>query len=159
MRCSKADRLISLAFDGMLDSDTQRALDAHVANCPRCRTASEQLALLTGQLDSVEAHEPQWGFAERLSARMDADEKSELGMRGWVRRLHLAGVGVALIGFGLGIAASSGLTVSSNATTTTEAVAVAETDPMEQLTQTHFAPIPDDSTGGVLLAMLTSMED
>ena len=61
------------------------------------------------------------------------------------------------------IAASSGLyTIPGSAGVAVKPVvetAMADVDSLEQITDTHFAPIPDDSTGGVLLAMLSGTED
>ena len=62
MRCSKADKLISIALDGALDDEGRRVLDVHLARCARCRVVADEFAGLAGQLDLVEAYEPQWRF-------------------------------------------------------------------------------------------------
>jgi len=56
MNCERAQRLISLWLDGMLGSEGERALLAHIENCPDCqrvRTEWEQVRSVLRSYPSV----------------------------------------------------------------------------------------------------------
>ena len=64
--CSEYRELISASLDGALTPEEQEKLDAHLSECPDCRTMWEQLSALEPEL--MELSEPSEGFANRVLA-------------------------------------------------------------------------------------------
>ena len=65
-KCSEYQELISASLDGALTPEEQEKLDAHLSECPDCRTMWEQLSALEPEL--MELSEPSEGFADRVLA-------------------------------------------------------------------------------------------
>lgn len=97
MRCGRAQRLISIALDGELDPERNRALQAHLTACGTCRRAATSFQQLGRALDTAHAAEPKWGFAERLAARIaNSEQPSTARSAPWLRgRLPALAAGTA----------------------------------------------------------------
>lgn len=71
--CSEYRELISASLDGALTPEEQEKLDAHLSECPDCRTMWEQLSALEPEL--MELSEPSEGFADRVLAAAETLEQ------------------------------------------------------------------------------------
>ena len=71
--CSEYRELISASLDGALTPEEQEKLDAHLSECPDCRTMWEQLSALEPEL--MELSEPSEGFANRVLAAAETLEQ------------------------------------------------------------------------------------
>ena len=104
MRCGAAQRLISSALDGELDSQRTQALQAHLTDCDACRRAATNFRQLGATLDSAHAAEPRWGFVERLAKRIADSERPSSVRRGERRRGRLSALAVGTAAFCAGAA-------------------------------------------------------
>ena len=70
MQCSKANELMSLRLDGLLDSITQERLDHHLSSCQSCEEEWQVLCELAELFQSTPLSVPAPGFAARVTLRV-----------------------------------------------------------------------------------------
>jgi len=70
MRCKKAEKYISLSFDGRLGKKETAALDFHLKECPDCRRIKEEYGAMLSQMRSREFLSPSPYFLSRLKNRL-----------------------------------------------------------------------------------------
>lgn len=143
MRCSRARKLLSAAYDGELRADRRVSIDRHLAGCSACRQFEADLLDLAAGLDCLAVPEPRWGFTERLVARLAEQNTGSAESGGWLGFLRPAPVGVGAVAFSLGVlltilvnSETNGDGVSEGAareSETTEYVTMITEDPMGQL--------------------------
>jgi predicted anti-sigma-YlaC factor YlaD len=98
MQCSKWDELMSLRLDGLLDSDQQQQLQAHLADCQTCRDQWAVVSWLSLRLKAEPPAAPASDFAARVTARLEQRETRR-------RRLYST-VGLCIGSVGLWAAAA-----------------------------------------------------
>ena len=77
MNCRVAERRLSQSLDRALGRPVQDALEAHLAECERCRAAALELRALRGRLAEPSVPEPLPYFWSRLEARLDTRPAAE----------------------------------------------------------------------------------
>ena len=96
MRHSEAEKLLGAYADGELDAAGARAVEAHLADCPRCRQALRELRRLAGQLQSwpgpVRRPEADAEFSARVLARLPARRPASAARRSARNFLFPAGM-------------------------------------------------------------------
>ena len=70
MRCSTSEGLFDGRLEGALSVQQGRALDAHLASCPRCRSVLEELRVIDALLLTPRALEPAPNFTFRTMAEI-----------------------------------------------------------------------------------------
>jgi len=94
MGCAEAAwRQMSLALDGALSPDEERALQAHLAHCPTCRAAWEALQSVSRLLSETPLAAPGVDLTVRVQERLATPEWEPVGRRrrGWQWTLGLVG--------------------------------------------------------------------
>jgi len=111
------EHLLARAADGALSDAEQRDVQAHLEGCAACREALDAQRLVARALVARAAVEPTAGFASRVSARLDAQQRGILDLANWrAWTVGLAPVAAALVVVAyLGI----GTTTTSETVTTT----------------------------------------
>ena len=93
MQCSKWDEFMSLHLDGLLGTEQQQQLQAHLAGCQTCREQWAALSWLSVRLASEPAVAPAFDLAARVTARLEQRE---------TRRRRLSGtIGLCVASVGL----------------------------------------------------------
>ncbi|MDH4257323.1 MAG: zf-HC2 domain-containing protein [Candidatus Aminicenantes bacterium] len=77
MNCKKVEKLILRAFDGRLTEDEKKELEAHLKQCPQCRTTQEEYQLILDTLRKEDFPEPKPYFLERLQPKLREVKKYE----------------------------------------------------------------------------------
>lgn len=135
--CAHFEELISQSLDEPLSSQDQQALEAHLAQCPHCRTLAQQLEQLHEELSTLEDIEPPAELVAGVMERIRAEQRPKvipLWRRPQIRAL--AGMAAcAAICVGLWGAHVSGEINSS----------VADTAPMSLENLGPAIPIPDST--------------
>ena len=156
MRCSKVERLISARADGELDDGQREAVERHLAACETCRAFTTALARLADKLDQAEAPEPRWGFADRVLARLPAEEPTASPIQGLIDLLRPAPLGVGAAAFCLGVAATF-LLNGANGEATANGVAQ---DPVVEAVAGDYATVyAEASVQQQLWGLLSETED
>ena len=73
--CRDTQLYLSLKLDGMLEPEEARALEAHLAQCPRCRALERELSAIHTALPELEEYEAPEGFARSVMERVEALER------------------------------------------------------------------------------------
>ena len=73
--CETAQVRISLQLDGMLEPEEERELEAHLANCARCRALKRELEAVHAAFPQLEDCPAPEGFAGGVMERIDALEE------------------------------------------------------------------------------------
>ena len=68
MTCADYELLIGDAVDGALEPAQQRALDAHLATCARCRALAEDFRTIRAVSQTLEPHVPPPHVWNRIAA-------------------------------------------------------------------------------------------
>ena len=88
--CKHCQSLFIDALYDELSSEQKERFDAHLAACPACASAFEELGATLGVMSRRERQEPEdvfWtGYWDRLAERLDASEKTEGKTVPWWRR-------------------------------------------------------------------------
>jgi len=103
MQCSRWDELMSLSLDGVLSSDQQQQLQAHLADCQTCREQWALASWLSLRLKAEPPAAPAPDFAARVTARLAQRETRR-------RRLYST-VGICIASVGLWTVAAVGVLV------------------------------------------------
>jgi len=102
MNCQQIQRLIHAHHDRELDAANTLQVDEHLADCPRCFTATRQLSALRDVLQNPELrYATPSGLRRTISAAVERSEKSEretIFSQPWFQRLGWAVAAVLLIG-------------------------------------------------------------
>jgi ferric-dicitrate binding protein FerR (iron transport regulator) len=101
MRCDDARRQLDAWHDGSLDAETRDALDAHLASCPDCRAAADDVARRDAELRRAFA--PRRDAATAVADRVLAQVAPVTRTTTWPRSVLLA-VAAAAAGFLLAVA-------------------------------------------------------
>ena len=156
MRCGKAQKLISVQVDGELDERRCKAIERHLSSCEACRTFAAELTQLVNALDQVEAAEPRWGFADRVLARLPAEEPAASPVQRLLGLLRPAPLGVGTAAFCLGIGTTL-LMNGANGETAADAIA---SDPVIEAVAGDYAIVyAEASVQQQLWALLPETED
>jgi predicted anti-sigma-YlaC factor YlaD len=75
MNCSQVKPMISRYVDQDLDPDEKKALDLHIRECPGCKEALVGQIAVHNLFSSAEKFEAPYGFATRVVARIEENEK------------------------------------------------------------------------------------
>ena len=75
MKCSQVKPIISRYVDQDLDPDEKTTLEFHAAECPECREEVEEQMASHNLFGSAERFEAPYGFATRVMARIEENEK------------------------------------------------------------------------------------
>jgi anti-sigma factor RsiW len=67
--------MISRYVDQDLDPDEKKALELHIGECPGCKEALEGQMAIHNLFSSAEKFEAPYGFATRVMARIEENEK------------------------------------------------------------------------------------
>lgn len=118
MRCAKVQKMISAWADGELSQHGVDFVERHLGACECCRDFAEDLAVVAGRLDQVEAAEPRWGFTDRVLARLPADAADYAVFGGSLDLFRPAPIGLSLAAFLLGVCVTV-LASDANAETAT----------------------------------------
>src|SRR4051794_25215036 len=70
MRCEEAQNDLNARADGELRAENAAALEAHLAECPRCKSAAEELPVFHSELRRAFA--PQREAAQRVAENVAA---------------------------------------------------------------------------------------
>lgn len=74
--CEDAQRLIHLDLDGEIPPDERKRLEEHLASCPHCRAAQEELSAVDSRLrDALSGIEPPAGLVRSTRRRMMAEQR------------------------------------------------------------------------------------
>ena len=73
--CRDMEVYLSLKLDGMLEPEEARALEEHLALCPRCRALERELSAIHTALPELEEYEAPQGFARGVMERVEALER------------------------------------------------------------------------------------
>lgn len=73
--CQEMEVYLSLKLDGMLEPEEAKALEEHLAQCPRCRQLERELSVIHTALPELEEYEAPEGFAQGVMERVAALEK------------------------------------------------------------------------------------
>ncbi len=149
MRCRKAQRFVSLDFDGQLDESRRSALRTHLRKCPDCKRFAEQLGGMSHTLAVVAAGEPIPGFTQRLMARLPERQSSGPLSRERLRAFRPAEVAAG----GLGLAAGVIMAVLMNGEQVAATARAA--DLTQRMYVESFDPLPGGSAAANYVAMVT----
>lgn len=83
MDCARSQELLSDQLDGSLDALRARELEAHLLECPDCRSLRDALGEVVAALKSYPVLEPPVGLAERAAAFSLARPKPAAVRRRW----------------------------------------------------------------------------
>lgn len=105
--CDEYLELISAAIDGALSPNQQAKLEAHLAQCPDCRTLYEEMKTIHDTLAGLPPAEVPVGLTERIMEAVAADKviplvstkKKKAPIR-WQRWAVAAAAAVVLVGVG-----------------------------------------------------------
>jgi anti-sigma factor RsiW len=101
MNCQQIQKLIHAHHDGELDAANTLQVDEHLADCPRCFSATRQLSALRGALQNAELRFTAPAELRRtISAAVEQSEKSEretIFSQPWFQRSGWAVAAVLLI--------------------------------------------------------------
>ena len=148
MRCRKAQKLISVRFDGELDALRERSMHAHLSGCSRCQRFAENLPRGARPLQLLRLPLPRPGFQYRLMARLPERPQRRDWLRELLDVLTPAPVAVGAGALCLGVA----LAVLTNGEQRTQAAQ--RSDPTETLYAECFTAIPSESAGAKYLALI-----
>lgn len=73
MSCDRMESRILPYVDGRLKASEQRAVEAHIAECPACRVRVNEFRAVSGLLDELPQIEPSGAFDARVRARIAAE--------------------------------------------------------------------------------------
>ena len=77
--CRDTPLYLSLKLDGMLEPEEARALEEHLACCPRCRALERELSAIHTALPELEEYKALEGFARSVMERVaDLEEKPKV---------------------------------------------------------------------------------
>jgi len=82
MECSRINELFSEYIDGILDEQTRRSVDEHLAGCRVCAEELRELRDCVGMLGSLGKVRAPADFLEKVHARIELDEKAS-----WLSRI------------------------------------------------------------------------
>jgi predicted anti-sigma-YlaC factor YlaD len=74
MQCSRCDELMSLRLDGLLSSDQEQQLQAHLVDCQACREQWAVVSWLSLRLQAEPLATPASDFTARVTARLEQRE-------------------------------------------------------------------------------------
>ena len=105
MNCDRYQLEIDDYADGALDAPARASLEAHLAGCPACRTASEEVQAIRHAAAALERHVPPPQLWGRIAAAVEADSRRRwwqralggLGLDLGVPQLAAAAVAVAIL--------------------------------------------------------------
>jgi anti-sigma factor RsiW len=111
MRCEDVLKQLTAFSSGDLPADGRRAVQAHLAQCPACRTALAEIDALAGVLAGAQAPPVPVGFASRVLAAAQQRHETELietwNLMRWWRMasapMHAAAAAVLVIGLSVGL--------------------------------------------------------
>lgn len=102
--CAQGERmtaLMSLALDGMLDSNDRQRLEQHMKTCVACRTEWQAMAQVAALFENSPAVGPPLGFAVRVERRLEDQAKKKRrtfgGLAVATGSLSLVGATVAVV--------------------------------------------------------------
>ena len=75
MNCTDYEIQIGDYVDGTLDAPMQRALEAHLSTCARCRRVADDFRAIRAASLTLEPHVPPPHVWTRIAAAIDADER------------------------------------------------------------------------------------
>ena len=78
MDCQRCCELLSARLDGELTGEEERELEAHLKECPGCRTLAEQLSGLHEDFSALEEVPAPQGFAQGVMDRIRAEEQKKV---------------------------------------------------------------------------------
>lgn len=99
--CDEYWELISARLDGALSPEEEARLEAHLASCPDCRAAEEELSAIHRGLEALPPIEPPAGLTERIMAAVEADAVVPLPVKKrapWRKWLASAAVLAVILG-------------------------------------------------------------
>jgi anti-sigma factor RsiW len=76
MDCSRVTELFSEYIDGVLDGETRRKVEEHLAVCPSCAEELEALRSCVSALTSLDRVEAPVDFFEKVHERIERREGS-----------------------------------------------------------------------------------
>lgn len=152
MRCAKIRHWISSRADGALDAARVGAVETHVAGCPSCAAFARSVDETASALRRWHGDEPRAGFADRVLARVEGEAFGERSWRERLSWLRPAPVGLAAAAFVCGVLLS--LAMEAGGERRGEG-----RDPVVTAGAETFDPLPQDSTGARLLAILNGRQE
>lgn len=150
MDCTDVERLIAREADdpSSLGTGERAALEAHLSGCAACRDAAADQRLVAQTLRAREPLPAPAGFAARVSARLDEEDRGLLDLvnwRAWTAGLAPVAAALMLVAYaGLGGATSGDALPDTTATFETWTIRSAGDTPAAVFLQ-------PDSTGDDLL--------
>jgi anti-sigma factor RsiW len=104
VECAHGERmtaLMSLALDGLLDTDDRQRLEQHMKGCATCRAEWQAMVQVATLFESTPEAGPPLGFAVRVERRLDEQAKKKRrafgGAAALTSSLWLAGATVAAV--------------------------------------------------------------
>ncbi len=76
MKCSQIRKMISPFVDDELGPDQAKIFISHIQGCPACQESLEETMSIHQLFDPAERFEAPYGFATRVMARIEENEKS-----------------------------------------------------------------------------------
>jgi anti-sigma factor (TIGR02949 family) len=144
MKCSDVAKYLSPYVDGELKAQDRAHVEAHLAQCPQCAEALEQLKALSGLFSQAERFQAPVGFSARIMEKIDSN--SSFGFTFWPMFTRFAGVAAILLAITGGVI--SGGVLFNPASTHRKGVAVVSALSLESLDV-----LPPGSLGGAYLAV------
>ena len=142
MGCSKT-KLISPYFDGELSAEERALLESHINKCQECAGELEELQKIHKLFASASTFRAPHGFSTRVLVNVGTDETRRFGWFVHILTKSAAGFAVLVlivVGIILGSFLSKNLVSEKGSIVASLSLGV-------------FAPVPQDSVGGVYLAM------
>jgi len=141
MRCARARRRLSAYQDGALGEPEQKAIRAHLADCPDCAALAAELQRACELLDLSEAVDTSPGFVTGVMRRVQATFPRPVWQA--PRWAVAAGLAVCLVCGG-----TAGLVHSGDSGATRASQAELAVDVSQRLGLEAFAPSPTDTVAG-----------
>ncbi|WP_193165106.1 anti-sigma factor family protein [Microbulbifer hainanensis] len=97
MNCKYFDNFLDHYLDGLLDADISRAIEAHVADCDRCRKVRDKARALQAQLAGLDVEAPSPDLQQRVWQPLREQESTRAAGRRWTGLALAAGFVLALL--------------------------------------------------------------
>ncbi|MFI2811182.1 anti-sigma factor family protein [Microbulbifer sp. JSM ZJ756] len=97
MNCKLFDDFLDHYLDGLMDAELTMVIDAHIADCGRCRKLRDQARTLQSQLANLNAPSVDRGLYERVWQPVRERKAKPAGRRRWIAPGLAAGFMLAIL--------------------------------------------------------------
>lgn len=97
MNCKDFDDFLDHYLDGLLDAEISLAIEAHAADCDRCRKLRDEARALQWQLANLDAESPSPDLQQRVWQPLREQEARRAASRRWMSPALTAGFVLALL--------------------------------------------------------------